>query len=474
MFRSFLLRCRSFVVLSVSLLLGGCAAGSSQNDARALEKYLLDGQRSLQENDYERAERMFRQSVAYGLKLGKSDWRLALAEGRLGKVLINNRKEEEAKKVLTASIDHFRGAGAGLQDSANLVAKERGEVDSLLGLLLLEENDIGAARPYLEEAAATLAPFWAASKAESERDTLAGIGYARAVYGLAKIREHDSDDIGAAKYYEEALKVIDEERVPVPLRVEVAGSFARFLKRKGNLQRAEQVEQKQEEYEKFNPGGTKAIARDAWRDAFNKGREAAHDDRVDKADHYFAEAFKQVGLYEKDGDDALQTLIEWSRVKQRNNDSAGADALLNQAERMAVRIGGPRSVQYDNYLQAKDRVLKLQHKYEEEEALLLEQVKLREELRGKDNFHVGETLKRLSSCRYRMNKLPQALADSKRAIAIFRKTPQRNLKELKEAYDDLIMMLEKGGDEEAVRKYKFERAVLRRDIIKWDSEQHRN
>lgn len=405
------------------------------------------------------------------MKVGKNNWRLALAQGRLGKVLAGNQKADEARKVLSASIENFRAASTDSPDIANLIAKERGEADSLLGMLLVENNDWNAARPYLEEAVAMLAPYW--SKSEEARDTLAGIGYARALYGLAKIRQHDRDEDGAMKNFHSALAVIDEERVPVPLRDDVSEAYCALLKSAGKVREAAEVARKQEEYERFNPGGPKAIARDAWRDAFAKGREAAHDDHGDKAEQYFAEAFKQVRLYEKDGDDALQTLFEWSRVKQRNGDAAGADALLQKAEEMAIKVGGPRSVQYDNYMQAKDRVLKLQHKYQEEEALLLGQIKLREELRGKDNFHVGETLKRLSSCRYRLNKLPEALADSKSAIAIFKKTPQRNLKELKEAYDDLISMLEKAGDAEEVRKYKFERAVLRRDAIKWDSEQHR-
>lgn len=462
---------RFFVVLSFTLLLSGCAAGNSDNDARRLERYLLDGERARQENDLERAERLFRLSVAHGMKLGNNNWRLALAEGRLGRVLADNQKADESRKVLSACIEHFRSASADSPESANLIAKERGEADSLLGLLLVEDNDVNSARPYLEEAVAMLAPYW--SQSEEARDTLSGIGYARALYGLAKIRQHDRDEVGVLKNLRAALDVIDEERVPVPLRNDVAEAYCASLRSAGKMSEAAEAAHRQEEYERFNPGGPKAVARDAWRDAFAKGREAAHDDHGDKAEQFFAEAFKQVRLYEKDGDDALQTLFEWSRVKQRNGDAAGADELLHQAEAMAIKVGGPRSVQYDNYMQAKDRVLKLQHKYQEEEALLLSQIKLREELRGKDNFHVGETLQRLSSCRYRLDKLAQALADSKSAIAIFKKTPQRNLKELKEAYDDLISMLEKAGDEEEVRKYKFERALLRRDAIKWDREQHR-
>ncbi len=262
--------------------------------------------------------------------------------------------------------------------------------------------------------------------------------------------------------------------MPVPLRDDVSGNFSRLLKSKGKTEEAEKVEQKQEEYERFNPGGPKAIARDAWRDAYTKGRDASRSNNYAKSDEYFAAAFKNVALYEKSGEDALQTLFEWSRTKQRMNDPAAADALLKQAEAMALKLGGPRSTQYDNYLQSKARVLKLQHKYDELETLLNQKLTLREELRGKDNFHVGETLIDRAACRVHLNRLPDAEADMKRAITIFKQTPQRNFKELKEAYDELISLLEKTGDAEDVRKYKFERAVLRRDIIKWDAEKHSN
>lgn len=455
-------------------MLGGCASGSAGTDERFFEKYLLDAQRALQEDDSARGERLLRLAVSSGEKLGGSNWRLALAEGRLGKVLLDNQKNEEAANALRSSVDHFRAARADSADVANLIAKERGETSSLLGLLLLEKKDYASARSYLEEASSLLSPFWAQAKEERQRDTLAGIGYARALYGLALMCLQGGDDVGAAKNYEAALRVIDEERVPVPLRDEVAGSYSNFLRSKKRLQKAEQVDAKQEEYERFNPGGPKAVARDAWRDALAKGRDASHDDLMEKADQHYAEAYKQVNLFEKSGDDALQTIIEWSRVKQRINDPAAADGLLERARDMALKVGGQRSIQYDNYLQGKERVLKLQRKYAEEEAVLLEQVRLREELRGKDNFHVAETLKRLSTCQYRLNKLPEAVDYSKKAIAIFKKSPQRNVRELKEAYDDLIAILEKSGDEEALRQYKFERAVLRRDTIKSDSQKTDN
>lgn len=455
-------------------MLGGCASGGAGTDQRFFEKYVLDAQRASQEEDSARAERLLRLAVTAGEKLGGSDWRLALAQGRLGKVLLDNQKAEEATKVLSSSVDHFRAARPTSPDIANLIAKERGETASLLGLLLVQKNDYASARSYLEEAASLLSPFWEQAKEERERDTLAGIGYARALYGLALMSRQTGDDVGAEKNYEAALRVIDEESVPVPLRDDVAGSYSNFLRSKKRLQKAEQVDAKQEAYERFNPGGPKAVARDAWRDALAKGRDAAHDDLMEKADQHFSEAYKQVNLFEKSGDDALQTIIEWSRVKQRINDPAAADKLLEQARDMALKVGGQRSIQYDNYLQGKERVLKLQRKYAEEEAVLLEQVRLREELRGKDNFHVAETLKRLATCQNRLNKLPEAVDYSKKAIAIFKKSPQRNIRELKEAYDDLIAMLEKSGDEEELRKYKFERAVLRRDTIKSDSQKTGN
>jgi hypothetical protein len=466
------LRGRNLFVLSLTLLLCSCAAGNADYDSRFLEKYLLDGERALQENDAERAERLFRLAVLHGEKLGSGDWRWALAEGRLGKVLAGNHKEAEAKTVLNSAIMHFRSAKSGNQSNDNLVAKERGEADSLLGLLLISSGDLNGSRPYVEEASVLLAPFWSAAKNEHERDTISGIGYARALYGLARLRQKDGDDKEAKKNYENALAVIDEERIPVPLRDDIAEAFAKFLKSKGKADQAAAVEEKQEEYARFNPGGPKAIARDAWRQSYNKARQASKDGQFDKSDQYYEEAFKQVKLYEKEGEDTLQTLFDWSRVRQKLNDSDGADRLLNQAEAMAIKLGGDKGVNYDNYLLAKDRVLKLQRKYDALETLLKMQVTLREELRGKDNFHVGETLTHLAECRYHMNRLPEAEADYRKAIAIFEQNPQRNYKELKNTYDDLIPILEKLGKLEDARKFKFDRAVLVKDTIKWEAEKH--
>jgi tetratricopeptide (TPR) repeat protein len=466
------LRGRNFVVLSMTFLLCSCAASNSDYNSRFFEKYLLDGERAMQENDFERAERMFRFSVAHGEKLGSGDWRLALAEGRLGKVLAINHKEAEAKTVLNSAVANYRTAKPGKQSSINLIAKERGEADSLLGSLLVDSGDVNGARSYLEEASALLAPFWSAAKDEPERDTISGIGYARALYGLARIRQKIGDDKEAKEYYENALAVIDEERISVPLRDDIAQAFSNFLKSKGKGEKSAEVEEKQEEYARFNPGGPKAIARDAWRQSYNKAREASKDGKLDESNQLYEEAVKQVNVYEKEGEDAFQTLCEWARVRQKMNDSEGADRLLTQAEAMAIRMGGKKSVWYDNYLMHKVKVLKFQHKYEELEAMLKQQVALREELRGKDNFHVGETLRNLSTCRYHLNKVPEAEADMRRAIEIFKKNPQRNYKELKDSYDDFIPMLEKSEKVEDVRKFKFDRAVLVKDTIKWESEKH--
>jgi len=165
-------------------------------------------------------------------------------------------------------------------------------------------------------------------------------------------------------------------------------------------------------------------------------------------------------------------LCDWSRVKEKLNDPAAADRLLAQAEAMAIKLAGDKSVYYDNYLLAKDRLLKLRRDYVAEEALIKQQLALREVLRGKDNFHVGETLTHLAECHFRMNKLPEAEAEYRKAIAIFELNPQRNYKELKNTYDDLIPILEKLGKLEDVRKFKFDRAVLIKDTIKWESEKH--
>ncbi len=456
----------------MTFLLCGCAAGSSDYDSRFFEKYLLDGERALQENDSERAERMFRLAVAHGEKLGTGDWRLALAEGRLGKVLANNHKEAEAKTVLNSAIANYRIAKPGKESSINLVAKERGEADALLGSLLLDGGDVNGARSYLEEASALLAHFWSAAKEERERDTISGIGYARALYGLARIRQKNGDDNEAMKYYENALAVIDEERVSVPLRDDVAEAFSSFLKSKGKGEKAAAVEEKQEEYARFNPGGPKAIARDAWRESYNKARESSKAGKLDESNQFFEDAIKQVNQYEKDGEDAFQTLCEWARVRQKMNDSEGADRLLSQAEAIAIKMGGNKSIWYDNFLQSKARVLKLQRKFDVLETTLKLELSLREGLRGKDNFHVGETFTHLGECHYRMNRLPEAEADYRKAIAIFEKNPQRNYNELKNTYDDLIPILEKLGKIEEVRKFKFDRAVLVKDTIKWESEKH--
>ncbi len=444
--------------------------GGSDYDARFLEKYLLDGERALQDLDCERSERMYRLCLAHAEKLGAGDWRLALAEGRLGKVLILNHKDAEAKTVLTSAVLHFRGAQPPAQTSTNLYNKERGEADSLLGLLLLDGGDANGCRPYLEEGSALLMPFWPSSRDERVRDTISGIGYARALYGLARLKEFEGDDSAALKNYEQALTVIDEERIPVPLREDIAAAFVKFLKSKGKSDKASEILQKQDEYARFNPGGPKAIARDAWHELINRARETAKNGLYEKADQIFEAAYKQTRVYGKDGDDALQTLCDWTRVKQKGGDPAAADRLMKEAEAMAIRMGGDKSVYYDNVLQAKDRLLRLQRKYDQLEALLQQQLALRVELRGKDNFHVGEAYQHLAECRFHMKKWAEGDADMRKAIDIYVQDPERNYKDLKDAYDKLIPILEQEQKLDDLRQFRFDRAALLKDKIKWESE----
>ncbi len=467
------MRAGSIFVFSMMLLLCSCAAGGEDYDARFLEKYLLDGERALQDDDGDRAERIFRQAVGHAEKLPAGDWRLALAEGRLGKVLAANNHTDEAKTVLKYSVLHFRSARPAVNDmSANLVAKERGEADSLLGFLLVEGGDFNDSRPYLEEAVALLSPFWAHAKDDKERDTISGVSYARSLYGLARVRLNDGDDRGAAKFFQDALKVVDEESIAMPLRSDIAGAYAKLLQSEGKFDQADQIGAKQEDYERYNPGGPKAIARDAWRQAYDKGREAVKDSNYEQADKYFEEAMKQVALYDRDGDNALATCLDWARVKHRLHDEAGTQRLLKRGEEISMKNGGEKGVFYDNFLACKARILKLQHKYEEQEALLKKQITLREELRGKSTFHVAEALADLGTCHYRQNKLAEAEADFRSAIEIFKQSPHNNAKQLKEVYDDLIPVLEKQGKVEDLRQFKFDRAVLVKDIVKWDAQKH--
>ncbi|MCC6977484.1 MAG: tetratricopeptide repeat protein [Candidatus Melainabacteria bacterium] len=457
------------IVLSITLLLGGCGAGKSDYDVRFFEKYLLDGERAMQENDNERAERMFRISLSHGEKLGPGDWRLAVAEGRLAKVLLANDKTHEARKVLASSVAHFRGLKSDVRSRIGLVAKEQGEADSLLGMMLVESGDINASRSYLEEASALLAPFWPPAEQEKERDTIAGIGYARALYGLARVEERDGDTENAVKNYKAALSVIDEEEIPVPMREDIADAYAALLRSKGKFDMADSVKEAQDHYARFHPGGQKAVARDRWRELFSKARDAAKQGNYSQAFAILQEAYDCTNVYAKDGEDALNTLCELGRISQRMKNAESATKYIAQAEAVAIKLGGEKSLYYDNVLLAKNKVLRLQKKNEELEAVLKKQIALREELRGKDNFHVGEILSHLGECQFHLNKPDEGEASLRRAIAIFKLFPQRNHRELEEAYDRLIAALEKEGKVEQARKLKFDRAVLVRDTINWES-----
>ena len=471
MLRDSNLRAGNIVVFSMMLLLCGCAAGGEEYNARFLEKYLLDGERAVQEEDGERAERLLRQAVAHARKLPAHDWRLALAEGRLGKVMAANNRTDEAIIMLRTSVMHFHAADkAADKVSADLASKERGEADSLLGFLLVEKGDMNGARPLLEESTALLAPFWSQAKDEKERDTISGVSYARTLYGLARVRLNDGNDKGAEKYFQDALNAVDEGRIAVPFRSDIAAAYEAFLRRNGKIGEADQIKTKQEEYERYNPGGAKAIARDAWRQAYEKGREASRLGDHAQADRYFEEAVKQVNLYEKEGGNALATYIDWARVKYRLNDEAGMERVLKRAEEISLKSGGDKGVFYDNYLSCKAKILKLQRKYAEQEVLLKQQVALREELRGKDTFHVAEVIVELGTCHFRLNKLVESEADFRKAVEIFKQSPRNNARQLKEVYDDLIPVLEKQGKVEEVRKFKFDKAVLVRDMIKWDAQ----
>jgi len=469
----FWMRCR-LLALSLTLLLSGCTAGSNDYDARFFEKYSLDGERALQESDPERAERMFRLSLSHGEKLGSGDWRLAVAEGRLAKILVANEKNDEAKKVLISSVAHFRGLKPETRERIKLVAKEQGEADALLGLMLVEAGDINGARSYLEEASALLAPFWSFAQNEPERDTLSGIGYARALYGLARVKENDRDAESAEKNYKAALDVIDEERVRVPLREDVATSFIAFLKSKGKFDEAVSVKEAQEHYARFNPGGTKAVARDAWRELYGKAREAARQADYLEARKILLDAYKRTDVYAKDGEDALQTLCELARVSQRAKESDIANGYLKQAEAVAIKLGGEKSTFFDNFLLTKTKLLRQQGNYAELENALAQQVLLREELRGANNFHVAKTLSHLGESQFQNNKFTEGEASLRRAIAIFKSFQQRHKAELRDAYDRLISGLEKQGKVNEARKVKFDRAVLVRDTIKWEKEERRS
>ncbi len=457
------------VVFSVALL-GGCGAGNNAYDARFLEKYLLDGERALQENDTDRAERMFRCCQAHGEKLGTSDWRLALAEARLGKVLVANHKDAEAKKVLASAVLHFRTAKTGRQTSAALIDKELGEAESLLGMLLLDGGDFNLARAYLEESAALLKTHWSSVIDESQRDTLAGVGYARSLFGLARLHERDGDWLGAMQNYEGALAVVDQERVSVPLREDISLAFVKFLISKGRHDKAKEVEQKQQQYASFNPGGAKAIARDQWRKCIDKGQSAMKDREYVKASQYFQDALPLTSAFAKDGEERLSTLEELALAKQCSGDAEAAIKLVKQAEDLAIKLGGENSTFLDNTLFVEQRILTMQQKYDQLEAVLQRQVKLRASMRGEDNLHVAESLVKLGDCQIGLGKSKEGTASYRKAIEIFEQDAQRNSKDLKVAYDKMIAVLEKDGNASAAGKFRISRSILEKQMIKWDQE----
>jgi len=102
--------------------------------------------------------------------------------------------------------------------------------------------------------------------------------------------------------------------------------------------------------------------------------------------------------------------------------------------------------------------------------LLQQQLALRVELRGKDNFHVGEAYQHLAECRFHMKKWAEGDADMRKAIDIYVQDPERNYKDLKDAYDKLIPILEQEQKLDDLRQFRFDRAALLKDKIKWESE----
>ncbi len=391
-----------------ALTIYGCKNTSFDTEfqQRTWEQLWLDGCDAIADLRLNDARRAFQDAEQQARLLGAADPRLGFTLRRLGDAYALSDMLEDAESAYQRAVEVLRANLS--RHSDELVDKEL--VDSLtsLGELQLRKRKFKEAEATFNQAIRE-AEHIGGSNMERNDDRLLEISFASALKGLGLVYSYTNRSMEAEAAYSRAL------------RFDVAGSISvnaesgpeAFVKAVDKLRVARAAMTIEEEKR-----ASEIISN--WTPVQDAGVRAGSEHNYALAEENFSKAFEIGRQIRLTAPQAMDSLTELLKVLIKQRKYSRAEQLSSACLSKIISDTNPPNKQTDNALGEMAKSYLVQDKFRQAIPYVECRLKLRQKLRGPNNFHVAETLYDLGVLYQKVGAFPEAELVFNKALQILK------------------------------------------------------
>lgn len=356
------------------------------------EELWLDGTDALSDKRYVDARRALEAAVNEA-RGSSSNLRVGVSLDRLAHAYAESGMESEALKTWEEAIEVFNRSLKQDKDNATerIVRKELiGSQNSLAATLILQKK-YEAAEKVLNEAIQS-AQLIGGADMKNTRDKRLVLDLGNCYQSLGTVYEAKNKTDDARRMYALASRNMAGLNLDAPdsklLQSAVTGYGATASDLSGeDIARLNQMVRK-------------------WLPEHEAGGAANQINETEKAAEHYRKAFDIARQYKFSSEQSLSSLTQLLKVLNRSRNEAQSENLIRRY--LPEIEKAEASKQLDNVLGEMTKTYVRQSKWAQAELILKQRLKVRESVRGPNNYHVGETLYDLGCVYLALNNLTQA------------------------------------------------------------------
>lgn len=356
------------------------------------EELWLDGIDALSDKRYVDARRALEASVNEARGSG-SNLRVGVSLDRLAHAYAESGMESEALKTWEEAIEVFNRSLKQDKDNATekIVRKELIGSQNSLAAILISQKKYEGAEKVLKEAIQS-AQLIGGADMKNTRDKQLVLDLGNCYQSLGAVYEAKNRTEDARQMYVLASRNMADLNLNAADSKLLQSTVTRYGVSGANLSG--------EDVARFNQMVRK------WLPEHEAGGAANQINETEKAADHYRKAFDIARQYKFSSDQSLSSLTQLLKVLNRSRNEAQSEVLIRRYFPEIEKAEA--SKQIDNVLGEMSKTYVRQSKWAQAETILKQRLKVRESVRGPNNFHVGETLYDLGCLYLTLNNLTQA------------------------------------------------------------------
>jgi len=391
--RKFLMSCLS---CAVAVVFTGCSSVDivDRDFKNSIwEELWLEGMDALAEDRLVDARRILESAVKEARGAARNKLRLAITLDRLGDAYNESGMVQEAAKNYREALETLDQSIVEDKSAANekIALKEQVGTLNSLARILVDENKFVQAEKLLEQAV-TSATRIGGTNMGFTKDKLLIMDYGACLQSLGNVYERTGREKDAENYYVKASHFMSE----FSIKNDSSSLFKATIEResaKGSTMTADDMSR------------SNAMIR-LWSPLQQEANLALNQSDVKTAEAKFLAAYEVACKYKPASDQALESLSQLLRLYCKTHKFEQAEVLISKNFELLEKA--PPSKPMDNVFGEMFKVYKNQGKWREAEKVMRSRVKMRETLRGPNNFHVAESLYDLGQSLTEQQRNPEA------------------------------------------------------------------